>query len=150
MKNYFGFFLLVPVVIVTIGCGSGRPPTAKVTGTVTYQGKPLATGTIVFEIDGNRPATGKVVDGKIVDVSTYEKNDGVSIGKAKIAIMAREDVQETIAENGDPSASRVPSSNYMGLGGKLLLPPHYGNPATSNLTATIEKGKENSVILELD
>jgi len=150
MKNYWGVFALILVVMMTIGCGPKRPPTAKVVGKVTYQGAPLATGTIIFEVDGARPATGKIVDGQIVNVTTFEPNDGVSIGLAKIAIVAREEVEETIAETGDPSASRGPSANYMGLGGRLLLPPHYGNPSTSNLTVTIEKGKENTVNLDLE
>ena len=153
MKYDFGIALLIIAVVAmtTLGCRPKHPPTAKVTGTVSYQGKPLATGTIVFEVDGARPATGKIVDGKIVDVTTFDKNDGVCIGVAKIAIMAFEEVQETIAETGDPSVTlQRPPANYMGMGGKPLVPPHYGKPSTSQLTATIEKGKENTVILNLE
>ncbi|MCL2623484.1 MAG: hypothetical protein FWD31_07445 [Planctomycetaceae bacterium] len=150
MKYYLGIVLLVTAVAMTAGCGPKRPPTAKVNGTVTYQGKPLATGTIIFEVDDARPATGKIVDGNIVDVTTFDKNDGVSIGLAKIAIVAREEVEEIIADTGDPSAARRPPANYMGIGGRLILPPHYGNPSTSQLTATIEKGKENTIDLVLE
>lgn len=150
MKYYLGIILLVVVAMTTIGCGPKRPPTAKVTGTVTYQGKSLPTGTIIFEVDGARPATGKIVDGNIVDVTTFDKNDGVSIGVAKIAVMAREEVEETIAATGDPSASGRPPANYMGMGGKSLIPPHYGKPETSKLTTTIEKGKVNAINLALE
>ena len=150
MKYYLGIVMLAVVAMTMIGCGPKRPATAKVVGTVTYQGNPLPTGTIIFEVDGARPATGKIVDGKIVDVTTFDTNDGVSIGVAKIAIMSFEEVEEIIEETGDPSASRRPPANYMGVGGKPLIPPHYGKPSTSNLTATIEKGKENTITLELN
>lgn len=137
-------------LFVVIGCAPKHPPRAKVTGTVTYKGKPIENGTIVFEVAGNRPATGKIVNGKIVNVTTFESNDGVSIGTAKIAISAREEVVETIPESGDPSGGGGMRANYMGMGAKSLIPPHYGNPSTSNLSATIEKGKENVIELKLD
>ncbi|MDR1957834.1 MAG: hypothetical protein LBQ54_02120 [Planctomycetaceae bacterium] len=131
------------------GCAPGHPPTAKVTGTVNHKGNPLKQGTIIFEVEGHRPATGKIVNGKIVNVTTYEPDDGVSIGLARIAVSSREEVEEAAAETGDPSGGNLGPA-YMGTGGKSLIAPHYGNPATSHLTAAIEKGKENVIMLELE
>ena len=149
MKHYFLLFVVCFLAVSLSGCGPKRPPTAKVSGTVLYKGQPLKQGTIIFEVSGNRPATGKIVDGKIVDVTTFEPNDGVSIGEAKIAINSKEEVEEAIPDATDPSAQSVSRANYMGVGGKPLIPPHYGNPTSSKLTATIESGKENIVNLEL-
>ncbi|MDR1384792.1 MAG: hypothetical protein LBJ67_13240 [Planctomycetaceae bacterium] len=142
--------ILLCVMTTASGCGAKYPPTAKVTGTVTHKGKPLAKGTIIFEVDGCRPATGKIVDGKIIDVTTFEPNDGVSLGIAKIAIISKEEVEEKITETGDPGSRRSLDANYMGTGAKSLIAPHYGNPSTSNLTAVIEKGKENTITIELE
>ncbi|WP_232056181.1 hypothetical protein [Tuwongella immobilis] len=54
------------MLLVGVGCDSGTGPTAKVKGTVNFNGKPVADGYIVF-----RPADGKGVDagGAILDGS---------------------------------------------------------------------------------
>jgi len=149
-RIYWKSVLLALCLLTAVsGCGTSHPPTAKVTGTVTHQGKPLKQGTIIFEVDGCRPATGKIADGKIIEVTTFEPNDGVSIGTAKIAIISKTEVEEKVAAGSDPGSTTT-GPNYMGMGAKSLIAPHYGNPATSNLTAVIEKGKENVVTLELE
>ncbi len=74
---------------LSTACSDARhAPLAPVGGTVTYRGQPIKSGTMVFEVPGTRPANGKIVDGKIVEVTTYTPNDGVSLGKAAIAVFA--------------------------------------------------------------
>ncbi|MGL6193766.1 MAG: hypothetical protein ACRC2T_02980 [Thermoguttaceae bacterium] len=142
-------FVVLFVSLMCSGCGGGRPPVAKVEGTVTYKGAPIPNGSITFEVEGGRAGTGKIVDGNIVDVSTFEPNDGAPVGKVNIAIQAREKVEEVIVASNNPGETNI-SENYMGMGGKSLIPPHYNKPSTSKLTHTIEKGKVNTVNLNLD
>jgi len=130
-----------------VGC-SGNEPTAAVTGTVTVDGKPLAEGTIIFEATGSRPATGKIKDGEIVEVFTYETDDGAPVGSHKVAISARPPASDA-ATKGNPGEAKKMDANYMG-GGKSLIPTRYGDPSSSGLTATVEKGKENRFEFKLD
>jgi len=125
------------------GCG-GKPKLAPVQGTVTLDGAPLKNGSITFESPGNRPATAKIVDGKIVEATTFEPNDGVAVGSHKVAISANEEAASAVAAN--PGDSINPGANYMG--GKSIIPARYNNPETSQLTAEIKPG-DNGVEFKL-
>lgn len=60
MKRFMGLALLLALVA---GCGGA--PTAEVTGTVRFNGKPVEDGDIVFvPADGKAPAAGKIKDGR--------------------------------------------------------------------------------------
>jgi hypothetical protein len=120
---------------ITIGC-SGRPPLAKVKGKVTLDDKPLAKGTIIFETAGQRPATGRIENGEIVEISCYQTGDGVPVGSHKVAISATEDAASAVVEN--PGGGKAPGGNYMS--GKSLIPLYYNDPNMSGLTAEIKPG----------
>jgi hypothetical protein len=142
--------LCVASLIVSAGCGgSGRAPLGKVTGTVNYRGEPVKSGTIILEVPGTRQATGKIVDGKITEVTTHDPNDGVPVGTAKIAVFATQAAAQGAAPatGGNPGSYKM-DPNYMGSGAQSLIPAKYNNPATSGLTAEIKKG-ENTLTLDL-
>src|SRR5262245_53602644 len=90
--------LLFAGVMLCAGCSSGVPM-ATVKGTVTLDGKPLAKGTIRFESAGQRPATGQIVNGNIVELTTYKPGDGVPIGSHKIAVWAMEEAASAVVPN---------------------------------------------------
>jgi hypothetical protein len=123
---------LLACIVVGAGCGSSAA-TAPVRGKVLLDGKPLSKGTIRFESAGNRAATGKIVDGEIVEVTTYSSGDGAPIAKHKIAVWATEEASN------DPG-----KANYMA--GKSLIDTSYNNPEHSGLEATIDSGQN---IIEL-
>lgn len=118
------------------GC-SGKAPLAKVKGTVTLNGQPLAKGTIIFETPGQRPATGRIENGEIVEVTCYATGDGVPVGSHKVAIAATEEAASAVVEN--PGQAKAPGANYMS--GKSLIPTRYNDPTTSGLTAEIKRGE---------
>lgn len=129
-------------------CGrSDRGPVAPVEGTVTYRGKPLAAGTIVFEVPKARPANGKIVDGKITEVTTYDPGDGVPVGSARVAVFAQAD-RAGATKSSSPGQPVTMGANYMDSG-KSLIPAKYNNPATSGLSAEIGKGR-NTIELKLE
>jgi hypothetical protein len=75
------------------GCGSDNGlELARVTGTVTHQGKPLTYGSIMFEPDTSRgtsgpPAIGTInKDGSFV-LSTESAGDGAVVGAHRVAII---------------------------------------------------------------
>jgi len=122
-------FLLV-LALVLPGCGGGGPTLAPVSGTVTYNDKPLAKGRICFQPASGRPAYGDVVDGKIVDVKTADEA-GVTVGACQVGITS---VQEA-ADMYTPS--------------KSLIPQRYADPKKSELKADIQKGQTTEVKFEL-
>src|SRR5436309_58646 len=108
------------------GCGSGRAALAPVKGTITLDGKPLAKGTITFETTGKRPATGKIVNGEIVEMTTYVTGDGAPLGTHKVAVWASEEAASAVVPN--PGEEKI-GANYMS--GKSLIPALYNDPNTS-------------------
>lgn len=122
--------------ICAVGCGQSHTPLAPVTGNVTYRGKPLASGTIIFE-SGRRLASGKIFNGKIAEVTTYRKNDGAPIGAHRVAIQAAE-IRDDSAIVSHPGAAPT-ADGYMGVG-KSLIPARFRDPKTSGLTCDVKPG----------
>ena len=116
---------------------------APVSGTVTLKGKPVKTGTIIFESAGNRPSTGKIIDGKIVEVTTFETGDGVPIGSHNVAVNITADASSAVMANPGDAAAR--DANYMG--GVSLIPERFGDPTKSGLKADVVAGDNH---LEFD
>jgi hypothetical protein len=146
--------LCLACLVTSAGCGgSGRAPLGQVTGTVNYKGSPITSGTIIFEVSGARSANGKIVDGQITEVTTYDPHDGVPVGQARIAVFATgagvsSPAETPAATPGDPGSAIAFGENYMGAGARSLIPDKYNDPAKSGLTWEIKKG-QNTVTLDL-
>ena len=83
---------LVTVGIVLTGCSSSsRPPTYPVTGTVTWQGKPLAGAAITFVPTGEGEAASAITDaeGKYA-LTTWEAGDGARPGEYRVKVSKQE------------------------------------------------------------
>jgi hypothetical protein len=126
---------LAMITMMAVGCGSRRPGLGRVAGTVTLDGQPLAHGTLTFEARGLRPATARIVDGRIVEATTFRAGDGVPVGAHTIAVFAREAGVGTTAS--DPGTAGFAAD---GMVGRSLVPRRYNHPATSGLSATIVGG----------
>lgn len=126
-----GLAVVVMSGLVAAGCGSGGPSMGRVSGTVTYQGKALDTGTITFiATDGERPnASGSIQSGGSYSLQTTEPGDGAVVGDYRVAIT---DVDPTAFNTSLPGAPpSVPKS---------AIPKQYHDPNTSGLTATVAEG----------
>lgn len=129
--------LMAGFSMIFAGCGSetkksggnaSSEPSAleKVTGTVTFNNVPVKAGTITFEPEGGKSAVGKIVDGKIQDVTTNSAGDGAPVGDLKVGIAT-------------PDGAKPDSE----------IPKMYSIPSTSGLTATVKKGGPNELKFEL-
>jgi hypothetical protein len=122
------------VVGTALGCGgSDGPEMAKVTGTVTYNGKPVTKGTISFQ--PTDPANGAPANGVIEDGSyrlqTTEPGDGARLGDYQVGIRSVE---------GEPDVPLDYIPKKKPAPPKSLIPQKYENPAASGLTAKVESG----------
>ena len=146
--------ILCVVCLGISGCFSKSPPLGQVEGTVTFDGKPLEEGTIIFTVSGARDASGIIKNGEIQQVTSFKPGDGAPIGEAKIAVIAVKSGAGTISpasaspgDEGNPALAGRGTSPMM-VNSEFLIPTRYTNPEKSGLTATIAKGK-NEINLEL-
>jgi len=114
-----------------IGCGGGGPETVPVTGTVTYQGKPVEGAEVAFYPKSGRAATGKTDAEGRFELMTASPGDGAVVGEYTVVVTKSEMVADPTNPN---SPYKIP---------KPLLPARYAAPATSGLTATVEAGAKN-------
>ncbi len=113
------------------GCGGGGPTLAPVTGTVTYKGKPLPEGALMFLVAEGRPASAKIVDGQITEVTTLRAGDGAPVGNHKVTITSVEGGKDMYAKT------------------KSRIPEKYAAAEKSGLTADIKSGGPNELKFDL-
>jgi hypothetical protein len=129
--------LLFAVLLNTSGCSDGRPARATVTGSISYNGKPLSIGSLVFiPIGGGPPAQGKVNREGIYEMGTYEEDDGVIPGDYKVMITALTSSggsglpEDTVKANAEPVS---------------VIPEWYGDLEKSGLLVTVTADKANTI-----
>lgn len=133
-----GSAVLLLAAAYLVGCSDGRLATGRVSGSVTVDGEPLAAGKIVFKAEGTRMAIGRIEDGQILEVTTYQAGDGAPVGAQRI------EIQPAIDEN-------LAMKNPAAVAAQMRRSPvamKYRRVQTSGLTAEIERG-DNEVDLKL-
>ncbi|MDR1484644.1 MAG: carboxypeptidase-like regulatory domain-containing protein [Planctomycetaceae bacterium] len=132
-----------------VGCSSAEIPVYNVSGTVTYQGKPVAGALVSFvpevpEIRGAAAMTDS--NGQFVVVTQGAKENGAMYGKYKITVtklievdnVGNEVIRKPVAEY-NPNNKQVEIQYKQ----KNLLPEKYSKQDTTDLTVTVEKRKNN-------
>jgi hypothetical protein len=144
------------LVITSCGTDDGLGRRYAVSGTVTYNGKPLEKGVISFVPDDpkNVGATGTIENGSYA-LSTGGENDGARAGKYKVTIAAKEDsyakakadfAKETKGFDPGYLPGRYVASAEAKA--KSLIPAGYGDIRTTTLTAEVQE-KSNSIDFKL-
>lgn len=132
--------VLLPVaaacLAVICGCGRGaRLQTAKVSGTVSLDGKPLDRGTVIFTPASGRAATGKVQPDGSYTLETYRPGDGAILGTHRVAVIARQE---------------LPGDGLLGnRSGPSLIPEFYGDSGKSGLSFEVMTDGPNVYHIEL-
>lgn len=109
-----------------MGCGGNG--LATVSGEVTLDSKPLATGQVVFNPLGKQPtAIGHIQSNGTYRLSTGRET-GVAPGEYIVTVQAREPTLEPTDNTSGPRT------------GKLLTPEEYGSAQTTPLRFTVEPG----------
>jgi hypothetical protein len=135
----------LPLLLAAAGCGAegDQRPREPVSGTVTFEGKPLDNGTIEFQPSSAAEAVaagGTVAQGRFA----IPKDAGPVPGKYRVAIYDQANTATTgSAEGGGPvAATRKSLAELRGA-----IPPRY-NSATE-LTADVKAGGPNRFSFEL-
>ncbi len=82
-----GFWTILSVLVVGCSGDAGNPKVAPVTGTVTYQGKPVGGATVSFIKEGESRSSVGVTDSQgRFQLSTFGNNDGAVIGDNAVTI----------------------------------------------------------------
>lgn len=121
--------------LLLAGCADKGPKTASVRGTITYHGKRVPQGTVMFQPVDGPAATGNIRDGVYV-LKTFVSGDGAVLGAHKVTVIALEDQSGRLPEDRSP----LPPA---------IVPLKYSFPDQSGLTALVED-RLNVVDFELD
>lgn len=110
-------------MLVAAGCApSHQLPTAPVSGTVTLDGKPVASGYVIALPSMGRMAKGAIQsDGSFV-LSTYHKADGAQVGTHPLIV------------------TPVPPDEGSGPRNVVPIPRRYAKASSSGLTIEVPKG----------
>ncbi|RUL87509.1 hypothetical protein [Tautonia sociabilis] len=141
------------ILLLAAGCGDGTglPKRYPVSGTVTYKGEPVKTGTIQFtpeDLNNGRAASGVITDGSYY-LTTAVDGDGALPGNYKVAIIAQDvDLEKALAgvEGGSPKQDDIAKAYAEA---KDLVPSKYSLPDTSGLTYTVKEGSNRNVDFDL-
>src|SRR5262245_15890701 len=130
---------VAPALVVALGalagCSRGGRPVGHVSGVVTYAGKPVPTGTVMFvPVESGPPAYGDIGPDGRYELSTYCPGDGAVVGAHKVMITALEQLPPALANN----QNRLP---------QMLVPPKYGDTKTSGLSFEVKAGDNTLDIL---
>ena len=133
--NRFWLASLAMLCLALVGCkdSGGR---VTVTGTVTFDGKPLETGNISFGGSQGAAGTSAISNGKFSLNETGDE-EGVLPGKYDVLISS------WIEERG----SVLPDGSFSP--GKTRIPLIYLDPKKSALTAEVKSGEKNQFTFEL-
>ena len=120
------FILAAALLSSCWSCGSDAGQfvgqTVPVKGKVTYKGKPLTQGEVVFEPDGGtgREAHGKIQEDGTFELTTFKAGDGASPGTHRVAVS--------------------------GTSKKDAVPSKYKNTSSSKTEVEVAEGKTEYVV----
>lgn len=130
------------VAVFASGCSSekrGDPNGRPVSGTVTYNGAPVAGASVTFR-SPTASAFG-ITDAEGKYKLTTAAGDKVSLGQYQVSISKKDTPPPPPASD---SATYVPPDpNAVPVAPKDLLPPKYADAATSQLTASVTADGKN-------
>jgi len=155
-KTVLSLWAAIPVVVAVVGCGDsgGLPRRYPVSGTVTYNGKPLERGNINFAPDDakGRAAGGTISNGRY-SLTTQDPDDGALPGKYRVSVVAKETDTSKVDLKLKPGGGTLSEQEKNAMAAaypqkfaakaaavaKNLIPAKYSSPETSGLTYEVKE-----------
>lgn len=131
--------IVIVVCCITSCKKSNQLETAPVSGIVTLDGKPIPSGTVIFNPSKGPAAKGTIQnDGSFV-METYGSGDGATIGK-----------HQAIVRSPRPGLTGRKNFEIEESGKELYLhPTRYLSPETSGFQFDVKSGQKNHFKLEM-
>jgi hypothetical protein len=131
--------------MVVVGCG-GQHTYAKVKGTVTFNGKPVDKGEVVFTVEGKPAAVIDIVDGKYAGQAIVGSNR-VSVSARKKSEKAMKLSPEVLAMKKAYIAQGKGSEGGSDYAMVETIPPEWGS--ASKHVYVVEAGAPNEFDLNI-
>jgi hypothetical protein len=131
-------FCVIPLVLAILSLNGCRG-TNTVTGTVTYKGKPLTAGTVMFYV------ADKTVPGNIASDGTYTAR-GVPVGPAKVTVTVANlgNLAPSQMKGGIPGQAEhapLPGQESGPAPAPVVIPGKYAAKESSDLSYDVHSGK---------
>ncbi len=132
--------ILALATAVVCGCGQAGPKTYPVSGTVSYQGKPLPLGIVMFV-----PKEGPPSKPALIDASGRYRLEAVA-GQHAVAVVAMPP-----RPGGRPDPTVEGGVDYTGVPEvKALVPKKYNRYDTSGIVVTVEATGPNTIDIKME
>ena len=131
--NRFSLTTIVLLSLFLTGCGDGKPRPVPVSGTIQFQGQPLAQGDVIFvpaTRDAGQMARGTISADGSYELSTPNLGHGALPGDYKVTVFSHDGMRE------------IPGMVAPAVG-PSLIPIRFNDASTTDLEATVgEEGGE--------
>jgi hypothetical protein len=124
---------LLLLLTVVIGCGPDGPKIAKARGKVSYKNAPLKFGSVVFQPENGKLASGKIQSDGTFVLGTHTSNDGAVVGKHRVRVVSLTSQDPNAKTNKDVEATT----------GKSLIPEKYTLLETTPIKEEVKDQDEN-------
>ena len=164
-NSFFAMALSALLVLGLVGCSDPDSRYSRVEGTVTYNGQPVDGATVRFQSvdpEGESASGATDAEGRFTLTSTGAKDGGRGVlpGEYTVLVIKYEqappDPDQEAYNRGDidynelqARLNRRPPVTSSGVVARSLVPAKYGTPRTSDLTATVQPGKNDPFNFEL-
>jgi hypothetical protein len=142
------------ILVTVVGCGDGdKPKYANVKGKVTFNGKPIEKGQIIFAMDGRAPSTMQIVDGEFngqamvgtnrISISAMKKTANAA-KLSKAAQIQIKGYQQKFKDQPNQGGGTISDYDPMSVD---YIPPEWGSK--SKETRVIEAGQTNEIEIHI-
>lgn len=135
------FCVVLPLVALTVGCGSPNPvpeklPTVPTSGKVTFNGRPIDKGTLTFVPAGPNDGRGEKAS---ISAGTYQTEDGRGLVAGNYLVIVQIP-QVNVAEPEKDGENVEPPPE---------IPAKYADPRTTDLTLKVTK-EDRSLVKDFE
>lgn len=137
----------VMICLCVLGCSNQHPELRRVSGTVTYNGEPVADAAVAFYNEqSSRLATGRTDEKGRFKLSSYTKDDGALPGEHRVVVTKVEAIEEQQRLSMDEAMAARRTQNRS----RQLLPNKYTSPETTPLFVTVTEERPIDLAIELN